>query len=63
MMEMHMLSLVTEPEIYLTLIFFVTLWWSEIGDILFISQSESNYKDQQERVNDGCTAFTTSINV
>lgn len=48
MMELHMISLVTEPEIYSTLIIFVTLWWSEIGDILLISQSESNYEDQQE---------------
>lgn len=50
MMEMHMISLVTEPEIYSTLIIFVTLWWSEIGDILLISQSESNYEDKQEEL-------------
>lgn len=50
MMEMHMISLVTEPEIHSTLIIFVTLWWSEIGDILLISQYESNYEDQQEEL-------------
>lgn len=50
MMELHMISLVTEPEIYSTLIIFVTLWWSEIGDILLISQSESNYEDKQEEL-------------
>lgn len=50
MMELHMISLVTEPEIYSTLIIFVTLWWSEIGDILLISRSESNYEDKQEEL-------------
>lgn len=45
-----MISLVTEPEIYSTLIIFVTLWWSEIGDILLISRSESNYEDKQEEL-------------